>query len=69
MTSLLMSSQPIIIIIICIDFFDTDIQIPETWLRALLPFPTPPPERPGELAWMLLKWRRRNGSLGMSSRQ
>ena len=26
------------------------IQIPETQLQALLPFPTPPPERPGELA-------------------
>ena len=26
------------------------IQITETWLQALLPFPTPPPERPGELA-------------------
>ena len=52
MTSLLMSSQPIIIII-CIDFFDTDIQIPETWLRALLPFSTPPPEHPGELAHRL----------------
>ena len=26
------------------------IQIPETLLQALLPFPAPPPERPGELA-------------------
>ena len=26
------------------------IQIPETRLQALLPFPTPPPERPAELA-------------------
>ena len=26
------------------------IQIPETQLQALLPFPAPPPERPGELA-------------------
>ena len=26
------------------------IQIPETELQALLPFPAPPPERPGELA-------------------
>ena len=26
------------------------IQIPETKLQALLPFPTPPPERPGGLA-------------------
>ena len=26
------------------------IQIPETKLQALLPFPTPPPERPRELA-------------------
>ena len=26
------------------------IQIPETKLQALLPFPAPPPERPGELA-------------------
>ena len=38
---------------ICIDFFDTDIQIPETWLQALLPFPTPPPEHLGELAHRL----------------
>ena len=26
------------------------IQIPGTWLQALLPFPAPPPERPKELA-------------------
>ena len=26
------------------------IQIPDTWLQALLPFPAAPPERPGELA-------------------
>ena len=26
------------------------IQIPEEYLQALLPFPAPPPERPGELA-------------------
>ena len=25
---------------------DGDIQIPQTWLQALLPFPAPPPERP-----------------------
>ena len=29
-----------------IDFFDANIQIPETYLQALLPFPAPPPERP-----------------------
>ena len=23
-------------------------QIPETWLQALLPFPAPPPEHPGD---------------------
>ena len=32
------------------------IQIPGTWLQALLPFPAPPPERPGELA-RRLDWR------------
>ena len=26
------------------------IQVPEMYLQALLPFPTPPPERPAELA-------------------
>ena len=31
------------------------IQIPETLLQALLPFPAAPPERPGELARRLLK--------------
>ena len=30
------------------------IQIPETKLQALLPFPAPPPERPGQLARRLL---------------
>ena len=30
------------------------IQISETSLQALLPFPTPPPESPGELARMLI---------------
>ena len=30
------------------------IQIPETWLQALFPFPAPPPEHPGELAGKLL---------------
>ena len=30
--------------------FGGGIQIPETQLQALLPFPAPPPERPGELA-------------------
>ena len=39
MTSSLMSSPPISI---CINFFDADIQIPETQLHALLPFPTLP---------------------------
>ena len=39
------------------------IQIPETWLQTLLPFPAPPPERPGELARKLKKeyklcWKR-----------
>ena len=29
-------------------------QIPETYLQALLPFPAPPPECPGELARRLL---------------
>ena len=30
------------------------IHIPETQLQAFLPFPAPPPERPGELArWLL----------------
>ena len=38
----------------CIDFFDADIQIPETQLLALLPFPVPPPERPGELTRRLI---------------
>ena len=33
-----------------IDVFDADMQIPETKLSALIPFPAPPPERPGELA-------------------
>ena len=32
------------------EFEITGIQIPETWLQALLPFPAPPPERPGKLA-------------------
>ena len=32
------------------DFFDADIQIPETELQALLPFLAPPPERLAELA-------------------
>ena len=35
-------------------FFDADIQIPETPLQALLPFLAPPPERPRELARMLI---------------
>ena len=40
-----------------IDSFDADIQIPETQLRALLLFPTPPLERPGELAgWLPSTW-------------
>ena len=30
------------------------IQIPETQLQALLPFPAPPPERPGELVRKLM---------------
>ena len=30
------------------------IQIPETYLQALLPFPAPAPERPGELAPRLI---------------
>jgi len=38
----------------CINFFNAEIQIPETQLQALLPFPTPPPDRPGELARRLL---------------
>ena len=33
-----------------IDFFSADIEIPETELQAIVPFPAPPPERPGELA-------------------
>ena len=33
-----------------IDFFDASIQVPETYLQALLPFAAPPPERLGELA-------------------
>ena len=32
-----------------IDVFDADIQIPETKVEALLPFPAPQPEGPGEL--------------------
>ena len=40
-----------------IDFFDADIQIPETWLQALLSFPNPPLGRLGELARRLtLLW-------------
>jgi len=35
------------------DSFDAEIQIPETQLQALLPFPAQPPERPGKLARML----------------
>ena len=35
-----------------------DIQISETYLQALFPFPAPPPERPGELARGLLPNRR-----------
>ena len=31
------------------------IQIPETKLQALLPFPSPPPERPGQLAPRLIR--------------
>ena len=44
-----------------IDVFAADIQIPEMHLllQALLPFPAPPPERPGELTRRLIqvyKW-------------
>jgi len=30
------------------------IQIAQTWLQALLPFPAPPPEHPGELPHRLI---------------
>ena len=36
-----------------LDFSDADIQIPERQLQALLPFPAPSPERPGELVCRL----------------
>ena len=36
-------------------FVDVDIQIPETQLQALLPFPAPPPEHPGEVARKLVR--------------
>ena len=38
--------------------FDADIQIPEMWLQAPLPFPTPLPECSGELAHRLEYHRR-----------
>ena len=36
---------------------NADIQIPETWLQALLPFPAPLPECPRELARRLAQFR------------
>ena len=41
--SFLMSSPPITI---SLDFFNTEIQLPETYLQALLPFLASPPEPP-----------------------
>ena len=43
------------------------IQIPETKLQALLPFPVPPPERPRELAHRLNSYHRLH--LSVDSRQ
>ena len=40
----------------CIDFFNAEIQIPETQLQALLPFPTLPPDRPESLLSGYLFW-------------
>ena len=39
----------------CIDLFDADIQIRDTYLQTLLYFPSPPPEHPGELARRLYR--------------